>query len=407
MSQLSSPEMPLPPRLRLNWALFALVCALVWVAGIIAWLSWGYVDFVGRWLVLSGATLLVLLGSLWRGLGQNHRHGEAAILPALGAGNTLTLLRGVLVALLAGFLFSPRPGGWQAWMPGIIFSLAALADLFDGYLARRENQATLLGEGLDMLVDGLGMLIAAGLLVGYGQAPGWYLLVGLARYLFTAGVWLRQRSGWRVLPLDANPARRPFAGAQMGFCAVALYPLFDPQSTRLVATFFAIPFVIGFLRDWLAVCGAFLPAPAETLRPVVIGELLRRLQPGLGAIWARWGGVLTLVARTFTALAAGFAVAAYLQAYLGLVVAGENKAGALISLVLALSGLIGIATGLAGRGAAIALMLAAGLGHSLQVLGGFEPALLALATAVFFLGTGSWSVWTPERTLIRRRLGEA
>ncbi|MDD5466228.1 MAG: CDP-alcohol phosphatidyltransferase family protein [Anaerolineales bacterium] len=410
MSLITATSTPLPLSLRLRWVAFAIASALTCAAGYAALLAWGRVDFARRWLVLSAGVLLGLLISLWRGLEHNHRPGEMRLLPGLGAGNSLTLLRGLLVAALAGFLLSPRPSGWGAWLPGLLFSLAALADLFDGYMARRHNHATLLGERLDMLVDGLGMLITAALLVQYGTVPGWYLLVGLARYLFVAGVWVRRRLGWRLVPLDDSAVRRPFAGAQMGFIAVALYPLFTPPGTRLMATFFALPFLLGFLRDWLAVCGAFLDPSVAVAQPAVWREALRGLPAALADGWARWGAGLALALRFAAALAAGISIFAHLEAFQALLAsAGDGGVKLVLSIALGLqvAGAVAVASGVAGRGAAVALFLAVGLYQPYLPLKGPDVALLALSTAVLFLGTGAWSLWQPEKVLLQRRLGEA
>lgn len=42
---------------------------------------------------------------------------------------------------------------WWSWTATIIFALVALTDRIDGYLARRLNQVTRLGEALDPVVD--------------------------------------------------------------------------------------------------------------------------------------------------------------------------------------------------------------------------------------------------------------
>ena len=155
-------------------------------------------QYANRWLGLAAFFSATLLAMVWRGLSYNYRPGERKILPSIGAGNQLTIMRGVMIAFLAGFIFSPLPSGWLVWLPGLIYILAALFDLFDGYLARRTNQVTRLGKILDMNLDGLGVLVGCLLIVQYGQAPFWYLLVGLERYLFLAGEWLLKEVGQPV-----------------------------------------------------------------------------------------------------------------------------------------------------------------------------------------------------------------
>ena len=92
------------------------------------------------------------------------------------------------------------------------------------------------------------MLAACLLLIQYGQAPVWYILVGLARYLFVFGLWLRQKMGLTNYPLPPNRIRRGLAGSQMGFIAVILLPVFTPPATLVAATLFMTPFSIAFLH---------------------------------------------------------------------------------------------------------------------------------------------------------------
>jgi hypothetical protein len=142
-----------------------------------AWLftAWQPV-YTLRWLALAVGVSIYLLNLLWQCLPFNYRAEEKLLLPYLGPGNVLTLARGILLAALAGFLFSPLPPRELAWLPGLIYTLAAIADQFDGYLARRSNQVTQLGEMLDLSLDGLS-LDASVLVVQYGQCR-MYLLVG-------------------------------------------------------------------------------------------------------------------------------------------------------------------------------------------------------------------------------------
>ena len=251
----SPPHLTALTSLRIRWAWTALLCA-AWVSGgffflRIYWISASAV----QWLALSAAGAAYLLWILWRGLDYNRREGEKHLFSKLGLGNQLTLCRGALTAALAGFLFSPRPDGWLGWIPGSLYTLAAIIDLFDGYAARRTNQTTQLGEMLDLSLDGTGVLIAGVLAVQYRQVASWYLLVAFARYFFVAGIWLRKRHGLPIYDLPHSSTRRPFAGAQMGFIAVILWPLFSPPITQIAALLFALPFLARFGLDWLEISG--------------------------------------------------------------------------------------------------------------------------------------------------------
>ena len=59
-------------------------------------------------------------------------------------------------------------------------------------------------------------------------------------------------------------------------------------------------------------------------------------------------------------------------------------------------------------GRAAALLVLFGLGMYLEIfqLGLFEILLVFAAIGLFYLGTGPYSLWIPERKIITHRLGE-
>lgn len=77
--------------------------------------------------------------------------------------NILTLIRIIMIPLMViCYYWVDKNGGIYA---AAIFSLAALTDWFDGYLARKLNQQTALGAFLDPVADKLIVAIALMLLV--------------------------------------------------------------------------------------------------------------------------------------------------------------------------------------------------------------------------------------------------
>ena len=382
--------------LRKRWAILTLASFVTLAASYVPLQSQWRPVFAIRWLVLTALGFIYLLWILWTGLPENHREGEDKLLPSLGAGNYLTILRGALIAALMGFLLAPRPEGWVAWIPGICYTLAALTDLFDGYIARLTSQTTHLGETLDLKLDGLGVLAAALLATRYGQVPIWYVLVGGARYLFVAGLWLRKRLGKPVYELPESASRRPFAGAQMGFLAVALLPVFSPPGTYVAGILFAVPFLTGFARDWLLVCGALKPGLANSQKYAtsVAGSRRHFLQ--------QW---IPLVLRAAAVSLTGVVLVSKLQIYVASF-QGSAAAGLIPILFLQMIGLALIALGAAGRTATLAILLSVGIQQRLAELTSMDVALMIVATALFFLGTGPFSLWKPEDKIIRRRLGE-
>ena len=93
--------------------------------------------------------------------------------------NAITLLRiGILPVL---FLVLLEPGEGMSLAIAILFILAALTDLLDGYVARRYNMVTRMGKLLDPIADKIIMSAALVLLIPVGRAPAWVVALMVMR----------------------------------------------------------------------------------------------------------------------------------------------------------------------------------------------------------------------------------
>ncbi|MCS3902788.1 CDP-diacylglycerol--glycerol-3-phosphate 3-phosphatidyltransferase [Methylohalomonas lacus] len=77
--------------------------------------------------------------------------------------NTLTFLRIALIPVFVLVFYAPIP--YQYPIASVIFIIAALTDLLDGYLARRLDQVSPLGAFLDPVADKLMVAVVLILLV--------------------------------------------------------------------------------------------------------------------------------------------------------------------------------------------------------------------------------------------------
>ncbi len=77
--------------------------------------------------------------------------------------NILTLLRIVLIPVFVVVFYLPVP--WARLVCALIFTVAAITDWLDGYLARRWSQTSPLGAFLDPVADKLMVAVALVLLV--------------------------------------------------------------------------------------------------------------------------------------------------------------------------------------------------------------------------------------------------
>ena len=100
--------------------------------------------------------------------------------------NKITIIRICMIPLFMLIYFSPNIENSNL-IATIIFTLAAVTDGLDGYLARSRNEITTFGKFMDPLADKL--LISAALisLVQTGQVKAWIVILILAREFFITG----------------------------------------------------------------------------------------------------------------------------------------------------------------------------------------------------------------------------
>jgi CDP-diacylglycerol--glycerol-3-phosphate 3-phosphatidyltransferase len=330
-------------------------------------------------------------------LPENVRAGETAVLPTFGWGNGLTLLRGLCISLVAGFLLSSWPAGWLGWLPAILYTIADVADYLDGYAARITHQATRLGERLDMEFDGLGTLLVTLLAVWYAQLPWWYLLIGLARYFFVAGLWLRHRFNLPTYPMPHSWHRRIFAGFQMGFMSVVLWPIVPAAGATIAGTMFALATSASFLRDWLLVIGWIEPASDVYIR------WQRRVYWLTAVLLPPCFRFILLICLTTLYINLN------LELWVALFTSWHLPWPTVIATFWAVVGIIAgimVVVGAIGRLMALVLMFPLGFGMLASGADIWNGTAVACAIAIMLLGTGAFSLWQPEERFMYRRAGE-
>ena len=91
----------------------------------------------------------------------------------LGAANRLTLARGVLASIIAGFVAQGPLSPTLLWGVVELAAIAYLLDAVDGWRARRDRMATPFGARFDMEMDALLILVLSALVMTEGRAgPG-------------------------------------------------------------------------------------------------------------------------------------------------------------------------------------------------------------------------------------------
>ncbi|SDJ24380.1 CDP-diacylglycerol--glycerol-3-phosphate 3-phosphatidyltransferase [Halovenus aranensis] len=171
-----------------------------------------------------------------------------------GIANAVTLLRGALYAVVAGFVVVPAEAA-IAWVPAACYGVGVVLDQLDGTIARTVGQETTLGTRLDQAFDTFGFVVAPLVAVLWGALPVYYLALSGARYAFVGAVWLRRWRGGTVYSLPDSDLGRYLAGLQMVFITVALVPTAPTAYVHSVAPLALAPSIAVFVRDYYHVTG--------------------------------------------------------------------------------------------------------------------------------------------------------
>ncbi|MEO5657058.1 MAG: CDP-diacylglycerol--glycerol-3-phosphate 3-phosphatidyltransferase [Nitrospiria bacterium] len=115
--------------------------------------------------------------------------------------NLLTLSRLGLIPVFV-VLSAMGPSPQSAVAAAAVFAVASLTDWLDGYVARRRQQITDLGKLLDPIADKLLILSALVMLVEAGRAPGWLVILILAREFAVTALRAVAALGGRVLAAE-------------------------------------------------------------------------------------------------------------------------------------------------------------------------------------------------------------
>ena len=99
--------------------------------------------------------------------------------------NKITMLRVILIPVFMVLAYL------DLRIPAVIvFILASLSDLLDGYIARHYNQISNFGKFMDPLADKMLVLSCMCFLVEKGQMPGWAVAIILFREFAVSGLRL-------------------------------------------------------------------------------------------------------------------------------------------------------------------------------------------------------------------------
>lgn len=189
--------------------------------------------------------------------------------------NVLSMLRLVLVPF---FLWAVVAGEYVTAL--VVLVAASLTDLLDGYLARRLDQITRLGQLLDPAADRLYIFAALVGLAANSLVPWWIVIVIVARdvFLLILGVVLANR-GYGPLPVHQLGKVATFAlffGLPVIMLGLA-FPAVQPVSAPIG---WAITIWGAFLYWWAGIIYAIETARVIRIPLVADGSRSDTLEQG-------------------------------------------------------------------------------------------------------------------------------
>jgi phosphatidylglycerophosphate synthase len=189
------------------------------------------------WPILAVAFLSLIL--LW----TSQWYTISNLKPAGGYANYVTLLRYILLLLIAAF-----SNIWPMWSLGLLFAIPMLLDGLDGYLARRLNHATRFGALFDLETDSLFVTLSGMILYQRHIVGIWLLPAAYMRYFYVLVI--------AVLQLNRIQEKRtqfgPFIAGIM-FVSLILEFLFQSALTRIILFIASVFIVLSFIYSFFGV----------------------------------------------------------------------------------------------------------------------------------------------------------
>lgn len=139
----------------------------------------------------------------------------------LGWPNVLSIGRIAVIPIVVVLLSTDRAE--TRWLAVLVFTVGALSDLVDGYLARRHEMTTSVGAWLDPLSDKLFVIVPAVALTVAGRFPWWATAVIVLREVAVS--LLRWRLDQRGVSMPASRAGKAKTFSQILAVGLAIAPL--------------------------------------------------------------------------------------------------------------------------------------------------------------------------------------
>lgn len=171
--------------------------------------------------------------------------------------NAITVARCLMVPVMVALLWD-KPGRTESVVACVVFVVAMLSDVLDGYLARKWGLQSVMGAFLDPLADKLMVVTTLIMLVPHGWVPAWMVVVLESRELTIQGLRQMAVSEGMVIPAGGlGKFKTAYQSTAIGFL-LWHYPTIgiDAHSVGIMLLWVSIGFSLasggeyfwGFLR---------------------------------------------------------------------------------------------------------------------------------------------------------------
>lgn len=155
---------------------------------------------------------------------------------SLNWANRVTIARMVFIPVVVVVLLARLPN-WGPWWAAGLFTLLAVTDAVDGYIARSRNEITTFGKLIDPLADKLLVTAALVSLVELGTVPAWVALVIIAREFIVTGLrMVAIAEGKTIVAGDFGKAK-----TVLQVIAVVAFILKDSDPIKALGNDFTLP----------------------------------------------------------------------------------------------------------------------------------------------------------------------
>jgi len=158
--------------------------------------------------------------------------------------NAVTMLRICIIPVL--FFLLLDPGRMWSLIIAVLFIMAALTDLLDGYLARRYQIVTNIGKFLDPIADKIIVNTAMILMIPIGRIPAWIVAIIIIRDFIIDGIRTIATSEGMIIDASKMGKRKTLCQIFAISALIIHYPF-------LGANAHAVGMIILYIALWLTI----------------------------------------------------------------------------------------------------------------------------------------------------------